>query len=74
MLDEAPNPGADTLTVVGPGFAPVTVGWTIGCVCPAAIVIAVGVMLNRDMSLLNNVTVAPPAGAGIDKLIGNGTD
>lgn len=69
-----PKPEAEALIVAVPRLIPVTCGWVVGWVCPAGIKTLVGDTLTLEGSLLESVNVTPPAGAGEDKVTGNGTD
>src|SRR5262249_8136915 len=55
-------------------LTPVTCGCEAGVVCPAAIVTVAGDTVTLEVSLLDKVTVTPPAGAGEDRLTANMVD
>jgi len=57
-----------------PRFTPVTCGCVAGATALAAIWTVLGEIEIVDVLLLAKVTVTPPVGAGVDKVMGNGTD
>ena len=62
------------MMVSAPISMPVTFGWVVGVLCPAAMSTVPGEMDNLVVSLLASVTVTPPAGAGVPNVTANGTD
>src|SRR5207237_1360577 len=67
-------PVAVALILAVPKATPVTCGCIAGAVCPTATEIVDGLMVTFAESLLVNVMVTPPAGAGMGKVTGKGTD
>jgi hypothetical protein len=67
------KPGADAVMLADPNLTPVTIGWVVGVVCPAAIK-TLGGICAVDGSLLVRATVTPFTGAPVNKLIGKGLD
>lgn len=59
--------------VADPTATPVIVGWVAGLVDPAGIVTVAGEIVRVVVSELLKLTVTPPVGAAVDKLIGNVT-
>ena len=62
------------MMVTAPISMPVTFGWVVGVLCPAAMSTVPGEMDNLVVSLLASVTVTPPAGAGVPKVTGKSTE
>jgi hypothetical protein len=57
-----------------PKFTPLTCGCVAGVVCPAAILTVAGDTVTFVVSLLLSVTVTPPDGAGVPKVMVNAVD
>ena len=55
-------------------MTPVTCGCAAGVVCPAAMLTVPGVMVTFEVSLLLNVTVTPPVGAGVPNVTAKAAD
>ena len=68
------KPGADAVMVAFPKLMPVTCGCVEGVVAPGAITTLAGDIETLVLSLLERETVTPPAGAGPDRVTGNGAD
>ena len=62
------------MMVSAPISMPVTFGWVVGVLCPAAMSTVPGEMVSLERSLLVSVTVTPPAGAGVPKVTGKSTE
>src|SRR5262245_54954561 len=60
--------------VADPMFTPVTCGCEAGVVCPAAMATVAEESVAFEVSLLDSVTMTPPAGAGEDRLTANVVD
>src|ERR1035437_8725920 len=60
--------------VSAPISMPVTFGWVVGVLCPAAMSTVPGEMDNLVVSPLASVTVTPPAGAGVPNVTGKSTE
>jgi hypothetical protein len=71
--DEDVNPVADAVMFAVPTLTPVTWGWVVGVVAPAAIVTEAGAIVTREGLLLTRLIVTGFAGA-TDKLTLKGTD
>jgi hypothetical protein len=67
-------PDADALIVADPKLTPVTCGCEAGVTDPAPINTLSGATDTFEASLLLNVTVTPPAGAGVESVTGKATD
>lgn len=61
------------MIVADPTATPVMVGWVEGVVDPAAIVTVEAEMVSVNVFVLLKLTVTPPVGAAVNKLIGNAT-
>src|ERR1700730_14666730 len=57
-----------------PKSRPVTCGCAAGVVRPAGMLTLVGDTVTFEVSALASRTVAPPGGAGVGNVMGNGTD
>src|SRR5215472_16258189 len=57
-----------------PKLTPVTCGCVAGVVCPAAILTLAGDTVTLVVSLLLSVTVTPPAGAAVPRVIAKAAD
>ena len=66
-------PGAVAVMFAAPRLTPVTWGCVVGVVAPAGTT-TLEVAVAFDGSLMVNVTVRPPAGAGAERITGNGAD
>ena len=57
-----------------PRLLPVTCGWVVGVVDPAAMVTLAGEIVTLEVSPLLNCTVTPPAGAAAGRVTANAVD
>ena len=65
---------AEAVIVADPIPAPVTWGCVDSCVAPAGMTTLAGDTVTLEMSLDDRLTVRPPVGAAVPKVIANGAD
>src|SRR5438045_1514042 len=67
-------PGADAVRVATPIFSPIAMACTAGTLAPPGINTLPGDTSTFFVLLLVNITVTPPAGAGVPSVTGNAAD